>query len=200
MPIAVTSSGRPTTYPLSLEEAKAHLRVDHTDEDAYIQALIKAITTRVEGYLGRPLINTQFQWQLDRFPSDYTLYFPQPPLVSVDSITYLASSDGNSTSWGSTYYNVDTISQPGRLEPAYEESWPSNVRVQNNAVTIKFTAGYGSASTDVPADIQLGMKLMLGHAYENRQDVIVGTGFYTKLPMGSQFFLDSYRNYAFEGY
>lgn len=201
MPIAVTSSGRPTTYPLTLSEAKDHLKVDHTDEDAYIQALIKAITARVEGYLGRPLINTQFQWRLDRFPADYNLlYFPQPPLVSVDSVNYLASSDGSSTDWGSTYYNVDTVSQPGRLEPAYQESWPSNVRVQNNTVTIKFTAGYGTASTDVPEDIRLGMKLLLGHVYENRQDVVVGTGFSLELPKGSEFFLDSYRNYAFEGY
>lgn len=201
MPIAVTSSGRPTNYPLSLSEVKTHLRVDHTDEDAYIQALIKAVNTRVEGFLGRPLLNTQFQWKLDGFPAtDNCLYFPQPPLVSVDSINYLASSDGNSTNWGSTYYNVDTVSQPGRLEPAYEETWPTNVRYVNNTVTIKFTAGYGSVSTDVPEDIRLGMKLILGHAYENRQDVIIGTGFALALPQNSNFFLGSYRNYAFEGY
>lgn len=200
MPIAVTSSGRPTNYPISLAEAKTHLKVDHTDEDAYIVALVKAVTSKIENYLDRPLLNTQFQWVLDAFPCDSVLYIPKPKLVSIDSITYLASSDGNSTSWGSTYYNVDTISQPGRLEPAYDETWPTNVRTQNNAVTIKFTAGYGTTTTDIPEDILLGMKMLLTHVYENRQDVIVGTSYQVELTKGSEFFLHDYRNYYFEGY
>lgn len=200
MPLAVTSSGRPTNYPISLAEAKAHLKVDHTAEDAYIMALVKAVCTRTEGYLGRPLLNTQFQWVMDAFPCSTVMYVPKPKLVSIDSITYLASSDGNTTSWGSTYYNVDTISEPGRLEPAYNETWPTNVRTQNNAVTVKFTAGYGTTTTDVPEDILLGMKLLLASAYENRQDEVVGTGYKVDITQGSQFFLDPYRMYFFEGY
>lgn len=200
MPIAVTSSGRATTLPISLAEAKAYLKVDHSDEDAVIQSMIEAVTDRTENYLGRALINTQFQWKLDCFPYGETLYVPKPPLVSIDSITYLASSDGGTTSWGSTYYNVDTFSLPGRLEPAYDEVWPTNVRTQNNAVTIKFTAGYGSVSTDVPESLRLGMKFMLGHVYENRQDVVVGTGYCVEMPQASEFFLAPARVHFFEGY
>jgi len=200
MPIAVTSSGRPTCLPITLTEAKAHLKVDHSDEDAYIAALIKAVTTRVEAYTGRSLINTQYQWKLDCFPGGCEMKLPKPPLVSIDSITYLASSDGASTDWGSTYYSADTVSQPGRLYPAYEETWPTNVRAIQNAVTIKFTAGYGTASTNVPADLRHGMLMSIGHIYENRQDVVVGTGFMVEIPKASEFFIDPYRVYFFEGY
>jgi uncharacterized phiE125 gp8 family phage protein len=200
MPIAVTSSGASTNLPLTLTEAKAHLLVDYIDQDTLITSLIKAVGTHTEGYLGRSLINKQYQWTMDSFPAACNLYFPKPPLVSVDSISYLASSDGASTSWGSTYYNVDSVSQPARLEPAYNEMWPGNVRAQNNAVTLKFTAGYGTYSSDVPEDIRTGMKLMIGHLFENRQNVVVGTGYQIELIQGSEFFLAPYRMPFFEGY
>lgn len=199
MPLAVSSSSNnPANRPFTLAEAKQHLRVDDTAEDAYIDTLISAVTKHVQGYIGRTLISTTYTWKLDRFPRSQNLTFPRPPLQSIASIAYI-NQDGDSTTWGSTYYNLDTVSHPARLEPAYSESWPIT-RAQNNAVTVTYTAGYGDEAEDVPVDIRQGMLFLLGHLYENRQDVVVGTGFVTNVPKASEWLIDPYRIYAFEGY
>jgi hypothetical protein len=55
-------------YPVSLDEAKAHLRITHNAEDAYIQSLIAAATDWAQVFLSRILIDTQVHLRMDRFP------------------------------------------------------------------------------------------------------------------------------------
>ena len=195
-----SSSNNPANTPLTLEEAKQHIRIDDTANDAYIQDLIHAVTSHVEGYLGRTLITTTYSWHQDRFPGwgSGVMFVPRPKLQSVESITYVNQS-GDSTTWGSTFYTVDTVSQPGRIQPAWQETWPI-ARRQHNAITVKYDAGYGDDAKDVPMDIRRGMLFMLGHLYENRQDVVVGTGFSVNVPKASEWLIDPHRIYSFEGF
>ena len=54
--------------PVSLSEVKAHLRVTHSAEDAYIQSLIAAATDWAQTYTGRILVDTQVGLRIDCFP------------------------------------------------------------------------------------------------------------------------------------
>lgn len=180
----------PAVEPITLADAKLHLRVEDTvtEDDALIQAQIKAVRMAAENFTMRQFITATYQLFLDSFPT--VINVPRPPLQSVTSIKYI-DTDGNEQTLNAGVYTVDTVSMVGRIVLAYEQSWPQT-RAQIQAVTVEYTAGYGDAPADVLDDIIAAMKLHLGHLYENREDVVVGVSV-SELPKASESLLYPYR-------
>lgn len=170
MPLTLTRTVDPTTEPVSLDEAKDHLRVTHTDEDQLIDGLIKLAREDVESFVGRALVTQTWQWILDGWP--VVLCVPRPPLQSVTSITYL-DENGDSQTWASSKYQVDTSSHPGRIIPVEGEVYPSLQGETLNRVTVTYVAGYGAAST-VPQTFKQAMKLLVAQYYVQREPELVG--------------------------
>jgi uncharacterized phiE125 gp8 family phage protein len=168
-----TVSTAPTDEPLTLVEAKEHLRVDDAADDDLIANQRKAARVYVETVLGRQLMLATWNLYLDSFPSgDTPIYVPLPPLLSVVSITYV-DTDGVSQTEASTVYTVDTDREPGRIYLAYDQSW-SDTRSQRKAVTVQFTAGYSSGNAAaqqlaVPQTIKAAILFVLADLYENRE-------------------------------
>ena len=160
----------PTSEPLSVTFTKKHLRVEGTDDDDYIRSLIVAARINREAFTGRQFITATWEWNLDSFRSA-VLEVPNPPLIKVNSIKYI-DTDGILQTWAASKYDVDTVSQPGRITPAFGEDYPSTRDVMN-AVVINFDAGYGAADT-VPLNLKQSMQEIVGHMYEHRETVIVG--------------------------
>jgi len=162
----------PASSPISLTEVKAHLRVDHTDEDTHIQLLIDAATTYLDGWtgiLGRCLVSQTWDLYLDSFPTcETSIEIPLSPLISVSSVTYTDTA-GDPQTVDSDDYTVDTITPPGWVVPDSSFSWPATMDAVN-AVKVRFVAGYSS----VPAAIKAAMLLMVADLYENREPVIIG--------------------------
>ena len=165
------TSGAPAVEPISSAAAKLHLRVDISTDDTLIAALITAARQKCELYTRRQLITATWQMTLDAFPDEEVIYVPRPPLQSVTSITYV-DENGVVQTWTAALYRVDIATEPGRITPAYGESWPST-RDVSAAVTVKYKAGYGDASTAVPSRFIAGMQLFLAVLYEHRDEVIV---------------------------
>lgn len=167
----------PATEPLSLAEAKAHLRVDGTDEDTLITNLIEAARDVFEQETGRQVITATYRGSLDRFPVRSTIAIPKPPLQSITSITYLDSAGAIQT-WAASEYTVSTFSGPfalqGMIFPVANETYPDTFPLPN-AVTVNFVAGYGGASTDVPEGVRAAIKGIVGELFEQREGTIVGT-------------------------
>lgn len=151
-----------THEPVTLTEVKDHLRVDTTDDDALISALIVAARQWAEEYTGRQFMAATWDWMLDALGG--TLYAPMPPLQSVTSIKYLDTTGVEQTLASSTY-RVDAVSEPGRIALDYGQVWPSTYPVVN-AVTVRFVAGY----TTVPEPIRQAVLILVGELYEQRQD------------------------------
>lgn len=170
--LVLVRTSDPATEPLSLGDAKEHLRVDYTDDDDLISGLVTAARQHVEETTARALITQTWTLKLDSFPPD-TILLPRPPLQSVTSITYL-DSDGNSQTLSSDLYDVHTGDVPGRVTRGYNDTWPLTRGIPN-AVTVTFVAGYGAAAADVPAPIVHAMKLWVADAYRNREETITGT-------------------------
>lgn len=158
----------PTQEPLTLEEAKLHLRVDHTDDDAYIAMLIITARNMVENHTGRALLTQTWDYTLSDFPRRGFITLPLAPLQSVTSITYYDTA-GAGTVYGTSNYQVDAYGAPGRVALGYGLSWPSTTLRTANGVVIRFVAGYASTGA-VPQDIKHAMLLIIGHFYENRED------------------------------
>jgi len=174
----------PATEPVSKEDAKAHLRVDGTDDDAYITALIVTARRHVEAILRRALMPQTWKLVLDSWPDD-VLKLPKPPLTSVSSVAYL-DEDGESQTFASANYVVDTNSEPGRLTLAKGASWPSGELYTLGAVQIQFVAGYADADA-VPQEYKQAILLLAGHFYENREAVVAAQGAnIQELPMAVQ--------------
>jgi uncharacterized phiE125 gp8 family phage protein len=197
MPISVSTKA--SHYPITLEEAKEHLRVTDTNSDSYIQGLIAMVAEQVEAQTGRTLITTQYTWKLDGFPCEYMMYVPKPPLQSISSITYI-DTDGSTDTWGSTYYSVDNTSIPARLYPAYQETWPITLNVPN-AVTITYVAG-SSYLGGVPEGLKHAMKFLIAHYWSNRQESVTAAALVTSVntPKASDWLLAKYQVPFFEGY
>jgi len=164
----------PAIEPVSLLEAKAHLRLDTSSEDAYVTALIAAARGKVELFLRRALINQTFELTLDHFPAhSRSIDLPRPPLQSVASIKYIDTAGALQT-MSSGDYVVDAASNEiGRVAPAWNQYWPIT-RCSINAVVIRFVAGYGDDAGNVPQAIQQGILVEISNLYENREDIVVG--------------------------
>jgi len=179
----------PAVEPVSLAEAKAWNRIDGTDEDALVQALIVAARTACEEQVQRTLVETTWEQHLDGFPDAIRL--EHPPLLAVDSVEYTAP-DGQAYTLAPQDYQVDTASEPGWLVPAPGAAWPAT-REQPNAVRVQYRAGYGATGAAVPEPLRLWILLHVGHYYRNRE--ASGTEKLQTLPhVGA--LLDAYRVYA----
>lgn len=191
MPIIYSKiSSEPAAEPVTLAEAKTHLRVDNDDENSLITILIQAAMELVEQRTGRSLITQTRVAKLDYFPCGDTILLPNGPVASVTSITYY-DEDEVSQPLDSSLYWVDTSSDIARV--VIKESWPSTYSMPN-AVTVTYVCGYGASSSYVPKPLKQAMYLILGHLYENRQQVIVGTGGISvaEIPYGADVLMSSY--------
>lgn len=164
---------------ITLADAKLHLRVDAdvTADDALIAGLVKSVQRACEARCQRSLITTTWELQADDFCGPLRLLYPQ--VQSVTSVKYIDRA-GVEQTLATTVYDADVSSEPGRVTLADGQVWPVT-RCQPNAVRVRYVAGYGAAASAIPEDLVLWMKLHLGHYYEHREAVIVGTSV-TPLP------------------
>lgn len=175
----------PAGEPISLAEAKQHLRVDGGDDDALIGSLITAARQAAETITGRQLMTARWRLVLDAFPGPLLMHtgsgssFSLPahaillakcPVQSVVSVEYLDMNSMTQVLPASDYV-LDAACEPARLSPVFGKTWPPTLP-QIGAVTVTFDAGYGSAS-EVPEGLKSWIKLRVGSLYGHREEMAV---------------------------
>jgi uncharacterized phiE125 gp8 family phage protein len=173
----------PSEEPVSLWEAKLHLRVDFDEDDMLIASLITAARQAAETLTGRQLTTARWKQVLDCFPGPSMMGVPagqtftlpghaillaKAPVQSVVSINYLDMGSVNQTMPALTY-TVDVACEPARITPVFGQIWPVCLP-QIGAVSVTFDAGYGTAS-QVPEGIKSWIKLRVGSLYAHREEV-----------------------------
>jgi len=182
---------QPIIEPLTLQEAKDHLRVDCSNDDLYIEPLIRAARESAETFTGRSFITQTWDLFIDRFPVSGTfLEIPVPPLQSITTVKYIDDL-GVQQTLASSVYTVDANAEMGTITLAYNQSWPT-VRNIPNAIEIRFITGYGNNATDVPETIRHAMRMLIGHLYERRETTIVGVPI-TSIPQAYEWLLAPYK-------
>lgn len=177
----------PSSEPVTLDEAKAWLRVDTAYDDLLILGLITAARMYAEEKTHRSLIQQTWKLVLDSFPGPSLMGVPygqtfsvpghailleRPPVTAVTSINYL-DMGGTPQVMPSTDYAVDLSSEPARITPVFGKIWPINLP-QIGSVSVTYQTGYGASGDAVPAGIKTWMQLRMGALYENREEVAVG--------------------------
>ena len=157
----------PADEPVTLIEAKDHLKEETTANDAIISDAIVDARQWAEEYTGRQFVTATWEWFLDGFCPSFRV--PLPPLQSVTSIKYLDTAGAEQTLDAATY-RVDAVSEPGRIALDYGKSWPSTYSVIN-AVTVRFAAGYGAPAA-VPGPIKRAMLILIGEFFEQRKESV----------------------------
>ncbi|WP_421852475.1 head-tail connector protein [Oricola sp.] len=153
----------PAAPPLSLADAKGHLRVTHNDEDAAITALIDTATAYLERDTGQALIDQRWRAHFDCVPCDRVLQFLKTPVRGIVAVT-VYDRDGNPGILDGSDYFVNLVTRPARLRIADTVAAASFA----NGVEVDFDAGYGTAGTDVPDMLKRAILVLVAHWYEFR--------------------------------
>ena len=169
----VMTSG-PALEPVSLAEAKAHLRVDGTAEDALIQSLIVTSRLHIEAALGLALITQSWSYFLDRWPKGGRLVLPLRPVAAVSHVR-VWSEEGSAETLSPSDFLLDGHGMPPRLVVLGGGLAPAPGR-SVNGIEVAFSAGFGAAPGDVPATIRHAILLLVAHWYEHREPVEIGVG------------------------
>ena len=157
----------PLALPISLAQAKKHLRVDDADQDSIIDGLIRAAVEDVQNEAWRQLITATYDIFFDAFPGGIWR-MPKAPLRNIVSVKYLDTNGILQTLATSTYL-VDTAHEPGRIALAYQQYWPPAYSVPNN-VTVRIVCGYAT-----PFTANAGLMTAAGHPYADGDLVRLST-------------------------
>jgi uncharacterized phiE125 gp8 family phage protein len=156
----------PPAPVVTLDEAKAHLRVTHDLEDDLIHAYVAAATAHIDGpdgWLGRAIGVQTLEARTDVFRDAMRL--PYGPVIEVQSVKYL-DAEGTEITILATEYEV----RGWLLGSAFGKRWPS-VGIHSEAVRIRYRAGYGT----LPPSIRAAILLMVGDLHANRETAVTGT-------------------------
>lgn len=152
-------TGQPLVEPVTLDDAKAQLRVDTNDENALIESLIIAARERVESFTNRYFSQCTISQIWDRFPVGSDSFFlGLPDLVSIQSIKYL-SENAEITMAGGDYV-VDV----GRGEIRPTTDWPVGY-------SIKIDLTVGNPAADCPVAIKQAILLFVSDFFEVRANL-----------------------------
>lgn len=176
--------------PVSLAEAKLHLNMldAETYADTLITSLIKAATEVSQAYTWSQFVSATYNAYCSYLPEYFTIW--KNPVSSITHIKYY-DADNVQQTLATTKYEV------------YKENGITKIKILDapvvynrmDAIEIRMVCGYGAASA-VPDAAKAAIKLTVGHLFEHREDVVIGT-IVAKLDLGSQYLLDTV---AFRGY
>jgi uncharacterized phiE125 gp8 family phage protein len=162
----------PLEEPVSLQTAKAQVRVDWDDEDDLITSYITAARQYCEDICGRAFVSQVWDLWLPQWPAGDRLYLPYPPVQNVVYVQYTDSTEAT-TIVDPTIYTTNTGGDLAEVVLRFGQIWPVTVLSPSRPINVRFTCGYGDADA-VPATIKQAILLLMGHWYTNREAVVIG--------------------------
>ena len=178
--MVMTRLTAPAVEPVTVAEAKAHLRVTSTNEDALISNLIASAREEVEAATGIALITQDWRLYLDAWPDCGVIRLPKHPVQLVSQVT-VYDALGTATSGVPSAVNLDRASRPARFAKPDSVALPGQAM---NGIEIDFRAGFGSTGVDVPDGLKRAILLLVSFWFEHRgtgqssnQDAIWPDGF-----------------------
>ncbi|WP_375597576.1 head-tail connector protein [Devosia sp. Naph2] len=189
-PVLITP---PASLPVTVDEAKRHIREIGTEQDAVIEGLIEAAVSHLDGWtgsLGRCL--EEQTWRADYGSFCREMPIPLAPVTEIVSVTW-RNEDGQLATVDSDDYLLKTEADGTshlRFRNAY--SFPAGL-YESDPISVTFKAGYpevGGEST-VPSAIKVAIMLMVGHWFNNRETASADA--MQEIPFGAEVLLSTFR-------
>ena len=164
----------PAVDPISLNECKAQMRVEFSEDDVIIKRLIAVAIAYVDvrGVLGKAMITQKWAQWLPSNPAQQ-VHLRLTPVQSVTAVKYY---DINGVLQADTLsnYKVVGLSDHSVIQPKSGFTWPTTEQ-RDDAIKIEYEIGYGNAATDVPQNVRHALMMLVAHYYEHRENELVGT-------------------------
>jgi len=172
---SVIAISQPLYEPVSLSMAKEWLRVTNAHSDNVIRLLISAMRADAENRTGRVFVPRTMRYSGVTWPTS----LPYPPIVAINSVTYL-DVEGVRQTLDPSMYTFDSVT--GAFMPTYGSTWPAP-RYCTGSVEVIYNAGYAPGSpadeagyqAAMPPELQLWIQTKIATLFENREQIIVGT-------------------------
>ena len=146
---------------ITVDEAKAHLRVDGDDENGLIGDIIVDARGWIESYTGLILTRRTVKEVLPRFTSRLRSW----PIETIDAVSYV-DGDGVLQLLDAALYVPQLAARPGAL---LGRSWPSLYR--GSRITVDLTAGFASVAEvkEFAPNLMRAMLLLIAGFYHDRE-------------------------------
>lgn len=158
----------PVAEPITLEEAKAHLRVVFDDEDAQISMMIAAARGMLETRTNRLLMAQTIEFASTLW--GFGLRVPVAPFRQLVGVTY-TDATGATQSIDLADLAVDSFVEPAIVGLPYGGVWPEAQPGSPRVVRVQ--VGYADAAS-VPSQLKMWMKMAIAAMYENREALTAG--------------------------
>lgn len=145
--------------PLTLSEAKAHLRKTDTSEDALITSFIVEARVWVENWTGHILVSRTITETFSLFGNYLTLRYR--PVTALGDIDYF-DEDGDAQVYEAGVLRAEVY--PARVYPPNSAMFPTIGT--DTGITVEYTAGYGAGA--IPNDMIAAMKVLIAGMYMER--------------------------------
>lgn len=153
----------PAVLAVTVQQAKAHLRISANDDDDVVQSLLAAAIDFLERDTGLSLINQTWRFWFDAVPDDKVLLIDRRP--ANDIVSFIGYDlTGNAASIGAESYFLNTVTVPARLRLAADQDW----QVAVNGLEVDVRSGFGETGADVPSSLVQAILCLVAHWYEFR--------------------------------
>lgn len=163
----------PAIEPVTLAEAKAHLRVDGSSDDVLIGSLQLTSRLHLETALSLAMITQSWRLQLDAWPANGIVEIDLSPVQSINEVRVRVAS-GSTVIVPASSYVADLATRPARLVikdvTALQAPAPRVAGIE-----IDLTAGFGATAAAVPAPLKHALLMLTAHWYEHRDPFEVGS-------------------------
>lgn len=161
---------------ITLTGLKMTTHILHSALDTEIERCARAAVSFFDGpngVLNRSVL--PYTWRMYRpgWPCNGVMRLPFPPVRTVTSVKYRDSAGAEQTLASSAYVVRKPPAVPAEIVAISPNDLPG-IEEHPRAVTIEFTAGYGTAAGEepVPDVLKQGVSFMAGHYLENPEATI----------------------------
>lgn len=179
--MALTLITAAATTPITRDEVKEQRHISGDAENDSLDRYLNAAVVSAQAWTGRQFITATYELTLDAWkdPEAYrvvngrgAIWLPLPPIQAITSVKYIDTA-GDEQTVDAGDYRLDSASEPGRLTEAINTVWPVHQNI-TRPIAIRYTCGFGDATTDVPDNYRVAMLQLAAGWHEHREPVLVG--------------------------